>query len=95
MGDIENKTLTKGTRIDRYGYDNGTFTSPYGLPYESRSLAPGTEYKPYSVFEVIEPFEVKSGYIAPWFDQPGGGIQYKMEQSIEQLLKEGKIRRVN
>ena len=95
MGDVETKTLQKGARIDRYGYDSGTFTSPYGLSYESRSLAPGTEYKPYSIFEVVEPFDVQSGYIAPWFDQPGGGIQYKMNMSIEELLKAGKIRRIN
>lgn len=95
MGDVETKTLQKGARIDRYGYDSGTFTSPYGLSYESRSLAPGTEYKPYSIFEVVEPFDVQSGYIEPWFDQPGGGIQYKMNMSIEELLKAGKIRRIN
>ena len=43
----------------------------------------------------MEPFDVQSGYIAPWFGQPGGGIQYKMNMSIEELLKAGKIRRIN
>ena len=68
--------LQPGTRIDRYGSDFGTFTSPEGIPYEQRAVAPGTDLKPYSVFEVIEPIKVKSGIIAPWFDEPGGGIQY-------------------
>ena len=52
----------------RYGSDFGTFTSPEGIPYEMRALAPGTDMKPYSVFEVVEPINVKAGEIAPWFD---------------------------
>lgn len=27
-------------------------------------------------FEVVEPFDVQSGYIAPWFGQPGGADQF-------------------
>lgn len=48
-----------------------------------------------SCFDVVKPLDVQSGYIAHWSDQPSGGIQYKMNNSIEELLKEGKIRRVN
>ena len=86
--------LQVGTRIDRYGYDSGTFTSPEGTPYEMRALAPGTDSKPYSVVEVVKPLEVKAGEIAPWFDEPGGGIQYLLPESIEDLLEAGIIRRV-
>ena len=32
----------------------------------------------YSVFEVVKPIEVKSGVVAPWFNQQGGGIQYQL-----------------
>ncbi|WP_083773542.1 glycohydrolase toxin TNT-related protein [Desulfofarcimen acetoxidans] len=32
--------------------------------------------------------------MAPWFDQPGGGIQYEFSQSINNLLKAGIIKRV-
>ena len=62
-------------RIDRYGSDYGSFTSLEGTPYEMRAVAPGTDQRPYSVFEVVEPINVKSGSIASWFDEPGGGIQ--------------------
>ena len=40
----------------------------------TRAVAPGTDLKPYSVFEVVEPINVKEGKIAPWFDESGGGI---------------------
>jgi len=43
-------------------------------------------------YEILKPIPgVKSGKIAPWFDQPGGGTQYQMPMSIEQLLKENYI----
>jgi|GEM_PF-2321327 Copper amine oxidase N-terminal domain. len=65
--------LPPGTRLDRYGSEYGTFVCPEGVPYEMRSLAPGSETKPYNVYEVEKSVEVLSGEIAPWFDQPGGG----------------------
>ena len=63
-------------KIDRYGTDNGLFVSPQGIPYEQRAVAPGTYNRPYSVFEVTEPINVKAGEIAPWFDELDGSIQY-------------------
>ncbi|MCG8540992.1 MAG: TNT domain-containing protein [Clostridia bacterium] len=59
-----------------------------------RSLAPGTEVKPYHVYEVVKPVEGLGGKIAPWFDQSGGGIQYKLNNSIQELLDGGFIREV-
>jgi hypothetical protein len=31
---------------------------------------------------------VISGTVAPWFDEPGGGIQYLMPKTIEELLND-------
>lgn len=59
-----------------------------------RSLAPGTDLKPYSKFEVVKSIKVQSGEIAPWFDQPGKGVQYKFDKSIKTLIEEGYIKRV-
>ena len=87
------EVLQSGTRIDRYGSDFGTFTSPEGIPYEMRALAPGTDMKPYSVFEVVEPINVKAGEIAPWFDEPGG-IQYLLPDTVDKLLDAGILRRI-
>ena len=93
-GEAVIETLKPGTRIDRYGFECGTFVSPEGIPYQSRALAPGTENKPYNVYEVIKPIEVHAGKIAPWFGEPGGGIQYELKLSVKKLIEDGFIRRV-
>jgi hypothetical protein len=48
LGEPERVTLMPGTRVDRYGFEGGTFVSPEGTPYEMRLLAPGTQSKPYN-----------------------------------------------
>ena len=88
------EVLQPGTRIDRYGSDFGSVTSPEGIPYEMRAVAPGTDLKPYSVFEVVEPINVKAGKIAPWFDESGGGIQYLLPDTVDELLDAGILRRI-
>lgn len=88
-GDAAKLTLQPGTRIDRYGSEYGTFVCPEGVPYEMRSLAPGSETKPYNVYEVRKPVEVLAGETAPWFDQPGGGVQYMFDKSIRELIEAG------
>jgi len=86
--------LEKGTKIDRYGWDTGKFAAPAGTPYRQRSLPPGTDnLTRYSVFEIIEPLEVKMGKTAPWFDEEGAGVQYLLPDSIMNLLLSGMIRR--
>lgn len=87
-------TLESRTRIDRYGYEGGTFVSPEGIPYGMRALAPGTDKKPYTVYEVVKPVEVQAGKIAPWFDEPGMGVQYEFSRPIKDLIKDGILRRV-
>lgn len=84
--------MKKGTRIDRYGFESGTFVSPQGTPYEMRALAPGTSSKPYHMYEVIKPIDCSGGKIASWFDEIGGGIQYKMNKTIQELLVGGYIK---
>jgi hypothetical protein len=51
-------TLKSGTIIDRYGDNlNADFFAPSGTPLEARSLAPGSETRPYVKFEVVRPLE--------------------------------------
>lgn len=64
------------------------------MPYENRAVAPGTYLKPYNIFEVIEPIEVKTGIIAPWFDSQGGGTQYILPATVDELLDAGILRRI-
>ncbi|WP_404460880.1 T7SS effector LXG polymorphic toxin [Sutcliffiella horikoshii] len=94
LGEVESTILKPGTIIDRFGYEGGTFVSPYGVPYEMRALAPETYKKPYKVYVVKKPVEVHSGKIAPWFDEPGLGIQYELNESVKRLIEKDIIRRV-
>jgi Tuberculosis necrotizing toxin len=86
--------LGVGTRIDRYGYEGGTFLSPEGTPTWMRSLAPGTTAKPYNIYEVTRPIEVQSGRAAPWFGQVGQGTQYELPMSVTDAIAKGHIKRV-
>jgi hypothetical protein len=91
-GTIVKETLPKGTKIDRYGTRDGTFVAPEGTPYSNRSLPPGSYNKPYERYEVIKPIEVDSGKTAPWFGEKGGGTQYDLPKTIEELLDDDSIR---
>ncbi|QXT34429.1 TNT domain-containing protein [Sphingomonas sanguinis] len=86
--------LATGARIDRYGYEGGTFLAPEGTPDWMRSLAPGTTSKPYNLYEVVHPIEVQSGKAAPWFNQIGGGTQYELPMSVSDAIAKGHLRRV-
>ena len=94
VGTPKNVTLQPGAKIDRYGYESGSYVSPQGTSYEMRALVPGTEAKPYNVYEVVKPIDALGGEIAPWFNQPGGGIQLKLGKTIQELLDGGYIRKV-
>ncbi|HAY49651.1 DUF637 domain-containing protein [Thalassospira sp.] len=95
-----------GKTFDRYGgelnaegklEDFGNFVADVGTPFEQRSL-PSNDYfdRPLVKYKVVKPIEgVKSGKAAPWFDQPGGGMQYKLPMRIEELIDAGYIERID
>ena len=93
-GASKTQPLGVGTKIDRFGYDGGTFVAPKGTPITMRALAPGTTSKPYSAFEVVKPMEVQGGKAAPWFGETGKGVQYELPMSVEKALAEGYLRRL-
>jgi hypothetical protein len=82
--------LAPGTHIDRFGQPGGGFLSPDATPYEQRAIPPENLVPPpntqvhvndahpfnYYRYEVVKPFKVDAGVIAPAFEQQGGGIQY-------------------
>ena len=43
----------------------------------------------YHRFEVLKDFDVPSSRIAPWFDEPGGAVQYKWSQGAQWLIDNG------
>ena len=80
--------LRPGQGFDRLGgrYENGVFKDggEYGgkvnTPYTNRALAPGSETRPYKVYEVTKPIpNVQEGEVAPWFGEEGGGTQYDLK----------------
>jgi hypothetical protein len=82
-----------GTKIDRYGRNGGTYTSPVGTPDEMRSLIPGTNKNLYNIYEVTKPIEVQSGIISPAFGQYGLGTQHIMPKPVIDLLNEGYLKK--
>jgi len=95
-GEPRNEALKVGATIDRFGSDKGTFFAPAGTPLADRAMAPDTVGKDLTLtkFEVLKPLPVAAGDIAPWFDQPGGGIQYKAAMSAEELVKQGYLKKI-
>ncbi len=84
-----NQDLPVGTRVDRFGGTGGRYLSPEWTPFAQRALPPSNLTEPYSVYRVAKPLPVESGGIAPAFDQPGGGVQYKTGPRIQQLIDDG------
>lgn len=88
-------TLQAGSTFDRYGDGKGRFASPLGTNVEKRALPPGGASKSLIKYRVIKPIEnVESGKTLPWFDQIGGGIQYRLPKSIDQLKLEKYIEEI-
>lgn len=81
-GNYIDTKLKKGEVIDRYGGNNGTFFGEEGTPIPNRAMAPDSDFSNYNVYKVTDEIPVQKGEIAPWFDQPGGGIQYKLDPNF-------------
>ncbi len=94
QGDPKERMTRVGERFDRFGGEGGRFTSPEGTPFESRALPPTSYDQPYNVYEVVRPYPIQEGSIAPWFNQPGGGIQQVQPMSMGELVERGYLRRV-
>ncbi len=86
------QVLKTGTQIDRYGGEGGTFVSPRGTPEAMRALPPGATTRPFNIYEVVNPFEVRAGTVSPWFGQLGLGTQYELPDSVGNLIQNGYLK---
>jgi len=87
--------LQPGELIDRFGGSSvSRFFSPAGTALAKRSLPPATATMKLRVFEVLKPFEVDAGIVAPAFGQLGSGTQYRTALTLQELLEQGVIREV-
>ncbi len=78
--------LVRGERLDRFGSEFGGYLAPAGDAYAKRALPPQNLNTrdaafpcDYHLYEVTRAFVVWEGSIAPWFEQPGGGRQIKLD----------------
>lgn len=92
--DMAPATLIPGARIDRYGSPDGTFVAPEGTPFPMRSLPDSAVSKPLNSYEVVRPIEVDAGSAMPWFNQPGGGVQFELPGTVRELIDSGNLREV-
>jgi len=90
----KSETLHIGTRIDRYGDSNGRFLAPEGTPLGQRALPPDVNLNLKRIYEVVKPLPTQSGKTTAWFDQRGGGIQYKTSKSVQWLIDKGYLKEV-
>jgi RHS repeat-associated protein len=89
LGAWSKETLNPGTLIDRYGSAAGKYTSPKGTPIEMRSLSPNTTELPYNTYRVTKALEVDSSTIRPWYGQFGYGTQYRLPDTVDNLIRSG------
>ena len=79
--------LPKGTIVSRYGPNRGAYVSPVGTSTEARALDKWTrEENQLHTFELKKDVVCYKSIVAPWFGQKGGGIQYKLCNSVQELL---------
>ncbi len=91
--------LVRGERLDRFGSEFGGYLAPAGDAYAKRAL-PSQNLNTrdaafpcdYHLYEVTRAFVVWEGSIAPWFEQPGGGRQIKLDPAF---LDPGEGQRLN
>lgn len=86
-------SLVPGTIVDRYGGTGGSFLSPQGTPPWARSLPFGAETRPLNSYQVMQPINVNADTAAPWFNQPGGGLQFDLgTRTVQDLINSGHLK---
>jgi Tuberculosis necrotizing toxin len=102
---VPNVTLPRGTLLERFGYPGGAYLAPDGTPFAELALPPGSAVKPLFQYVVDDPAALPPGWrieqseVAPWFEQPGGGQQYRIIKpdgrngTVEDLQQFGVLRR--
>lgn len=82
--------LGKGTTFGRIGSDKGSFVEPPKTSPNKLSLAPGTNLSSYKEYVVTKAIPgVEKATVAPWFDKPGGGTQFKLPMTVRDLIRNG------
>jgi len=81
---VPDANLQPGTVLGRFGSPFGAYLAPDGTPFAELALPPDSALKPYYQYVVKDASLLPRGYhieqsqVAPWFHQPGGGIQFRV-----------------
>ncbi|WP_269796413.1 TNT domain-containing protein, partial [Streptococcus sp. SM3] len=87
-GEYKESVILPGTRINRIGSNpTGRYFSPEGATFGEKALPPFMKLQPNSDYIVLKEIPTKEGLVAPWFDEPGMGIQYYTYLTIGELEK--------
>jgi len=70
----------------------GRYVSPPGTGLGARGLPSSYPYHQETLWEVVKPIRMEVGLSAPWKDSPGMGIQYRMQQTEQELWDAGALR---
>jgi hypothetical protein len=90
-GIITTVVLPPGMVIDRFGCETGRDFNPQGTAFAARALPYVCSTAPYSSYRVVKPLVAWSGKAPAWFDQKGGGLQFRTTATAAQLVAEGSI----
>lgn len=99
-GKYDEWVVPEGKLLARYGKpEGGRFVTDPGTSPEKVSLPPWKDPSEYHVYRVeypegAQPLKVKRGIAAPAYNQPGGGIQYVLPRTVEDLLNKHILKEV-
>lgn len=83
--------LPPGMVIDRFGCEAGHDFNPQGTAFAARALPYVCPSAPYYSYRVVRPLVAWSAKAPAWFDQKGGGVQFRTVATVAQLVAEGSI----
>lgn len=87
-GEYKESVILPGTRINRIGSNpTGRYFSPAGATFGEKALPPFMKLQPDSDYISLKKIPIREGLVAPWFDEPGMGIQYYTYLPMRELEK--------
>lgn len=89
-----NNNLASVTHPDGAVRTYSRFFSPPGTPAAARALPPEVAGQSLRSFQVLKPFEVQSGTVAPAFGQFGLGTQFRSPTQLGELLGRGLLKEI-
>ena len=94
-GEYKESVILPGTRINRIGSNpTGRYFSPAGATFGEKALPPFMKLQPNADYISLKEIPIKEGLVAPWFDEPGMGIQYYTYLPTSELEKGGYLHKI-